>query len=97
FTAEIRSHIPERLSEEIEHMKACCEESAKNMNTTFKFEHSNAYPSFELSKDSLVFKLTEEATRKVGIEPIPMVIGGGSDANIIASHGYQCAIMNMLM
>ncbi|MEG1285969.1 MAG: M20/M25/M40 family metallo-hydrolase [Romboutsia sp.] len=97
FTAEIRSHIPERLSEEIEHMKACCEESAKNMNTTFKFEHSNAYPSFELSKDSLVFKLTEEATRKVGIEPIPMVIGGGSDANIIASHGYQCAIISLGM
>lgn len=97
FTAEIRSHIPERLSEEIEHMRACCMEAAKNMNTTCKFEHSNAYPSFELSKDSLVFRLTEEATRKVGIEPIPMVIGGGSDANIIANHGYQCAIISLGM
>lgn len=97
FTAEIRSHIPERLAEEIAHMKYCCEEAAKNMNTTCKFDHVNAYPSFELSKDSLVFKLTEEATRKVGIEPIPMVIGGGSDANIMANLGYQSAIISLGM
>lgn len=97
FTAEIRSHIPERLAEEIEHMKSCCETAAANMNTTCKFEHVNAYPSFELSKDSYVFKLTEEATRKVGIEPIPMIIGGGSDANIMANHGYQSAIISLGM
>ncbi|MGL4797729.1 MAG: M20/M25/M40 family metallo-hydrolase [Paraclostridium sp.] len=97
FTAEIRSHIPERLAEEIEHMKACCEEAAKNMNTTCDFKHVNAYPSFELSRDSKVFKLVEEAHRKVGIEPIPMVIGGGSDANIMANLGYQSAIISLGM
>lgn len=97
FTAEIRSHKPERLQEEIEHMRACCEEAAKLMNTTCDFENVSAYPSFELSRDSKVFKLTEEATRKAGIEPVPMVIGGGSDANIMANLGYQSAIISLGM
>lgn len=97
FTAEIRSHIPNRLEEEINHMKICCEEAAKNMNTTCDFEHTNAYPSFELRLDSYVFKLVEEATKKVGIEPKPMVIGGGSDANIMANLGYQSAIISLGM
>ena len=67
------------------------------MNTTCDFEHTNAYPSFELSLDSDVFKLVEEATKKVGIEPKPMVIGGGSDANIMANLGYQSAIISLGM
>ena len=97
FTAEIRSHIPERLSEEIAHMEKCCMDAALKFNTTCEFYHENSYPSFELSKDSYVFKLSEEAIRKVGIEPNPMVIGGGSDANIIANLGYRCAILSVGM
>ncbi len=97
FTAEIRSHIDEKLQEEIEHMKKCCEEAAVKFNTTCEFEHKNSYPSFELSKDSYVFKLSEEALRKAGVEPIPMIIGGGSDANIIANLGYRCAILSLGM
>ena len=97
FTAEIRSHVNERLIEEIEHMKTCCEGAAKSMNATCKFENENAYPSFELSKDSYIFKLTEGATKKAGVEPIPMIIGGGSDANIMANLGYQSAIISIGM
>ncbi len=97
FTAEIRSHVPERLAEEIEHMKKCCVDAAEKFNATCDFINENAYPSFELSKDSYVFKLSEEAIRKVGIEPNPMIIGGGSDANIIANLGYRCAILSVGM
>lgn len=94
FTGEIRSHIPERLAEEIAHMEKCCEEAAAKFNATVDFTHQNMYPSFELSKDSYVYKLTEEALLKIGVEPNPMIIGGGSDANIIANLGYNCAIVS---
>ena len=95
FTAEIRSHIPNRLKEEINYMKKCCDIAANKFNTTYEFKHKNSYPSFELSKDSYIFKLSEYAIKKVGLEPNPMVIGGGSDANIIANLGYECAILSL--
>ncbi|MEG2246798.1 MAG: M20/M25/M40 family metallo-hydrolase [Peptostreptococcaceae bacterium] len=97
FTAEIRAHVPEKLEAEIANMKKCCEEAATKFNTTCEFKHENTYPSFELSKDSYVFKLSEEALRKAGVEPNPMIIGGGSDANIIANLGYRCAILSLGM
>ncbi|MEG1312053.1 MAG: M20/M25/M40 family metallo-hydrolase [Romboutsia sp.] len=97
FTGEIRAHNLKKLQEEIEYMKKCCEEAAIKFNTTCEFKNENAYPSFELSKDSNVFKLSEKALKKAGINPIPMVIGGGSDANIIANLGYRCAILSLGM
>lgn len=97
FTAEIRSHVPEKLQEEIEHMKKCCEEAAAKFKTTCEFKHVNAYPSFELSKESHVYKLSESAIRKAGLDPKPQIIGGGSDANIIANLGYRCAILSVGM
>ncbi|MCG6522324.1 M20/M25/M40 family metallo-hydrolase, partial [Vibrio parahaemolyticus] len=97
LTAEIRSHIPETLEYELNHMEKCCKDAASKFNTTYTFEHNMSYPSFELSRDSHVFKLSEEAIRQVGIVPNPMVIGGGSDANILANLGYNCAILSLGM
>lgn len=97
LTAEIRSHIPETLEYELNHMEKCCKDAASKFNTTYTFEHNMSYPSFELSRDSHVFKLSEEAIRQVGVVPNPMVIGGGSDANILANLGYNCAILSLGM
>lgn len=97
FNVEIRSHSMERLKEEVEHMKKCCEDTSKTFNTTFDFKHENTYPSFELSKDSYIFKLTQKCMELTGIKPNPMIIGGGSDANILAKKGYDCAIISIGM
>lgn len=97
FTAEIRSHSMEKLKDEVEHMEKCCENAAKLMNTTYKFEHEIAYTSMELDLNSELYKLTKDATEKEGIKPNTMVIGGGSDANVMAHHGYRSAIISVGM
>ncbi|RDY26916.1 M20/M25/M40 family metallo-hydrolase [Romboutsia weinsteinii] len=93
FNAEIRSHSMEKLQNEINHMKRCCDEAASKFNTTYEINHNNSYPSFELSKESYIYRLSEKCIKNAGIEPNPMVIGGGSDANILAQKGYDCAII----
>ncbi len=95
FNAEIRSHSMEKLKEEIESIKVCCEKAAKKFNTTYEFIHENSYPSFDLSKNSYIYKLAEKSMKLAGITPNPMIIGGGSDANILAEKGYDCAIISM--
>ena len=97
FTAEIRSHKEEKLEAEIAHMKKCCEDAAKAFNTTYEFNHENSYPRFEVDSESFVFKLSEEGLKKAGVEPKAMITGGGSDANIISSYGYRCAILSLGM
>lgn len=97
FNAEIRAHSMDKLKEEIEHMKLCCAEAAKKFGVSFDFESDNSYPSFELSKDSYIYNLTKKAMILAGITPNPMIIGGGSDANILAKKGYECAIISLGM
>lgn len=95
FTAEIRSHSMETLNKELDHMKKCCEEAASKFKMPYKITYEMTYPSFELSKDSYVYKLTSQCLESVGITPNPMVIGGGSDANILAQKGFDCAILSL--
>lgn len=97
FTAEIRSHEPAKLESEIAHMKKCCMDAADKFNAKCEFNHQNSYPRFEVDTESFVYKLSEEGLRKAGVEPEAKVTGGGSDANIIASYGYRCAILSLGM
>lgn len=97
FTAEVRAHVPEKLQSELEHMENCCMQTAKKWNTTCKFTHENAYPSFAIDKNHPLFIRAVEATKKVGVTPNPMVIGGGSDANILAGLGYESVILSLGM
>lgn len=97
FTAEIRSHSMEKLKYEVEHMEKCCIEAANLMNAKCKFGHELAYTSMELDLNSELYKMTKEATEKEGVVSNTIVIGGGSDANVMAHHGYRSAIISVGM
>ena len=97
FTAEIRSHIADKLQAEIAHMENCCREAAQKFKAEYEFIHENCYPPFSLDLNSDLYKLTEKAMLKERITPEPIVIGGGSDANILAALGYKSAILSIGM
>jgi tripeptide aminopeptidase len=95
--AEIRSHSMEKLEYETNHMMNCCKISANKYNLEFEFKYDLDYPALELCKDSYVYKLCIKAFEEEGIKSKPMVIGGGSDANILCEKGYNCAIISVGM
>ncbi len=97
FTAEIRSHSMEKLGEEVAHMEKCLKEATEEMGASYQFEHELAYPSLSVDVDCELVRLTKEAMEKEGIEPELMVIGGGSDANVLAGHGYRSVILGLGM
>lgn len=97
FTAEIRSHSMEKLKEEVEYMENCLKESAKEMGAQYEFNHELAYPSLSLDVDCELVRLTKDAMEKENIESELMVIGGGSDANVLAGHGYRSVILGLGM
>lgn len=97
LNAEIRTHSEEKMNEEIKHMEKCCKDAAEKFGVKYSFKHEKSYPSFELSKDSYIYRLTKKAMEEVGINPNPMVIGGGSDGNIFAGKGYNSLIISLGM
>lgn len=97
FTAEIRSHSMEKLGEEVAHMEKCLKEATEEMGASYQFRHELAYPALSVDVDCELVHLTKEAMEKEGIEPELMVIGGGSDANVLAGHGYRSVILGLGM
>lgn len=97
FTAEIRSHNMKKLAAEVAHMEQCCKDAAESMGASYDFMHELAYPSLSLELDCELLKLTNEAMQAEGIEPQLVVIGGGSDANVLAGHGYRSVILGLGM
>lgn len=97
FTAEIRSHSMEKLAAEVAHMESCCAEAAKSMGASYTFQHELAYPSLSLDLDCPLVQITKKAMEDEGITPDLQIIGGGSDANILAGHGYRSVILGLGM
>lgn len=97
FTAEVRSHSMKKLADEIANMESRCKEAAQSMGASYQFSHELAYPSLELDLNSDLYKLTKEAMELEGITPETVIIGGGSDANVLAGHGYRSAIISVGM
>lgn len=97
FTAEIRSHSMEKLRAQVNHMEECLKRAAQEMGASCEMEHELAYPSLEVSLDSDLYRITAKAMEAEGIEPKPMVIGGGSDGNILAGYGCSSIILSVGM
>ena len=97
FTAEIRSHSMEKLAAELAHMESCCAAAAQEMGASYDFQHELAYPSLSLDVDCPLVQLTKQAMEAEGVTPDLQVIGGGSDANILAGHGYRSVILGLGM
>ena len=47
--------------------------------------------------DSNLVRMTAKAMEDEGVTPNCMIIGGGSDANILAGHGYRSVILGLGM
>ena len=67
------------------------------MGATVDFSHELSYPTLNVSLDSNLVRMTVKAMEEEGVTPHCMVIGGGSDANILAGHGYRSVILGVGM
>lgn len=97
FTAEIRSHNLDVLMSEVAHMEECCRKAAEEVGATYEFSHERAYHTLNVPLDCSLVKMTVKAMEEEGVKPNCVVIGGGSDANILAGHGYRSVILGLGM
>ena len=93
FTAEIRSHSMEKLAAEVTHMEQCCKEAVEEMGACYEMKHEMAYPVLSLEEDCELIQDTVNAMAEERITANKMIIGGGSDANVLAGHGYKSVIL----
>ncbi|WP_305044560.1 M20/M25/M40 family metallo-hydrolase [Geoalkalibacter sp.] len=99
---EARSHDPQRLEAQTEHMVGCFTEAAREMRKEIdgalvaaevNWEIISDYPRMHVPLDAPVVRLVQDAGQALG-RPIKVrSAGGGSDANIFNAQGIETLIL----
>ena len=63
------------------------------MGAIYEMKHEMAYPTLSLEEDCELIQDTVKAMAEEGITANKMIIGGGSDANVLAGYGYKSVIL----
>ncbi len=99
---EARSHDPEKLARQTEHMVACFREAARGLARSLDgdpFEAEVAvtvtaeYPRMAVDRAAPIVRLVEKAAAQLGRPLAVEAAGGGSDANIFNGHGIETVIL----
>ena len=99
---EARSHDPEKLQRQTEHMIACFRDAAAEaacvidgvpVEPQVSYEIIADYPVMHVPRDSALLRLLEEASAEIGRPLEIRAAGGGSDANIFNGYGIETVIL----
>jgi tripeptide aminopeptidase len=102
LSGEARSHNPEKLALQTDHMLACFEQAADELAVAIDHKIIRAridvdvvpdFPSMHVPENAEICQLARSATSALGREMHDRLGGGGSDANIFNGHNIEMVII----
>jgi tripeptide aminopeptidase len=110
--AEARSHNPEKLKAQVDHMNACFESVCKEWQEKNKhlwegtdegplprweLDQADDYAPVQFSDEDYAVKLPMAAGRSLGWEMGTKISGGGTDGSILTHEGIPCVVLGVGM
>ena len=86
---ETRSRQMAKLDAQTEKMVQALQSAAERHGARVDVDVQRAYEGYQLSENDAVVSLLMAACRAVGVEPLLVPSGGGSDANILNARGIR--------
>jgi tripeptide aminopeptidase len=87
---EARSHDPERLAAQTEHMRRCfADAAARHPGATAEITVHRQYEPMAVPDDAPIMRLVVAAAKRVGRTVEPAGMGGGCDANVLNRRGFE--------
>lgn len=93
ITGECRSLDRARVEAVRDEMDAALKAGADRFGGTVEVEWSAAYEGFSVDEESAEVALVKSACADIGVSPHCYTTGGGSDANIFASHNIPTLVL----
>jgi tripeptide aminopeptidase len=90
LAAEARSRDERKLADLVQEMLDAFTFAAAVAECEVETRISETYAGYRLRPDEPVFALAAEALRRAGLEPSPIDVGGGADANVFNARGVPC-------
>lgn len=110
--AEARSHNPEKLKAQIDHMHACFEDVCLAWQEKYKavweaagegpmprweVDQQDDYAPVKFTEDDYPVKLTLAAGKALGWEMSTKISGGGTDGSVLTHKGIPCVVLGVGM
>ncbi len=93
--AEARSRSEEKLVQMVEHVRELFESEARKIGAQTEIDNTREYTSYRFSEEDDVVKLAVNACKRIGIDPVFLEGGGGSDANVFNSAGIPTVVIGV--
>jgi tripeptide aminopeptidase len=91
---EARSRDESKLAAQTAAMRAAFEEAAQRHGARVEWKATRSYRGYRLAEETPVIAEAMAAARRLGITPLLVPSGGGTDANIYAEVGIACAVLS---
>jgi tripeptide aminopeptidase len=90
FEAEARSHDETKLADLVQEMLEAFTFAASLADCTVEVEVAETYPGYRFRRGAPVVELAAAALERCGYEVVPVLSGGGADANVFNARGLPC-------
>jgi len=90
LAAEARSRDEGKLADLVQEMLDAFTFAAAVAECEVETRISETYAGYRFKPDDPVFALATQAVQRAGLEPRPIDVGGGADANIFNARGVPC-------
>jgi tripeptide aminopeptidase len=90
LAAEARSRDEGKLADLVEEILDAFSFAAAVTECEVETRLSETYAGYRFHPDDPVFALAAAALRRAGVEPCPVDVGGGADANVFNARGIPC-------
>lgn len=87
--AEARSLDNEKLDRQTAHMVECLKKAAEEFGAQVEIETERMYKAFVIDENDKIVHIVKKACQRLGLKAFTDSTGGGSDTNILNSHGIK--------
>jgi tripeptide aminopeptidase len=87
IAGEARSHDQSKLEVQVQAMTEALKKAASQHGATVEIDVERSYSTFKLSKEDAIVQRAMAAANTLGLTPVLVPSGGGSDANIFNAGG----------
>lgn len=84
---EVRSRNHQKLVSHTQHLVSCLEDACKEYGATLEYKIQTGYVGFSFDDENPWVKQVKEGISSLGLTPITLGSGGGSDANVLNQNG----------
>jgi len=93
--AEARSRNEDKLAAQVQHMVEAFHEGAAELGAAVDIEIEREYDCYRWGPGDPIIRLASSAAESIGIEPLLIEAGGGSDANILNAAGVPAVVIGV--